>query len=168
MTLNRKGITSVELLVCFIIISTIVVSMYNMILSYRNREQIEEINNEVISFSNNLQEEIQSDLVTGHLVGVTNVSADGYSATLAFDNPSSYETTIAINPSSGVISYGRSGNVIDYEIPGIADLMLSPDSKIEYIPGVNEYLKITIVLTHPNFTDETYSFMINSPVNYVY
>ncbi len=168
MTLNRKGITSVELLVCFIIISTIVVSMYNMILSYRNREQMEEINNEVISFSNNLQEEIQSDLVTGHLVGVTNVSADGHSATLTFDNPSSYTTTITINPSSGVISYGRSGDVIDYEIPGIADLMLSPDSSIEYIPGVNGYLKITIVLTHPNFVNETYSFMINSPVNYVY
>ena len=168
MTLNRKGITSVELLVCFIIISTIVVSMYNMILSYRNKEQIEEINNEVISFSNNLQEEIQSDLIMGHLVNVTNVSADGYSATLTFDNPNSYTTTITINPSSGVISYGRSGDVIKYEIPGIADLMLSPDSKIEYIPGVNGYLKITIVLTHPNFVNETYSFMINSPVNYVY
>ena len=130
---------------------------------------MEEINNEVISFSNNLQEEIQSDLVTGHLVGVTNVSADGYSATLAFDNPSSYETTIAINPSSGVISYGRSGNVIDYEIPGIADLMLSPDSKIEYIPGVNEYLKIyycfklILILQMKHIL-----FMINSPVNYVY
>ena len=46
--------------------------------------------------------------------------------------------------------------------------MLSPDSKIEYIPATNGYLKITIILTHPNFTDETYSFMINSPVNYVY
>lgn len=168
MALNKKGITSVELLVCFIIISTIVVSMYNLILSYRNREQIEEINNEVISFSNNLQEEIQSDLIMGHLVNVTNVSADGYSATLTFDNPSNYTTTITINPSSGVISYGRASDVINYEIPGIADLMLSPDSKIEYITGVNGYLKITIILTHPNFTNETYSFMINSPVDYVY
>ena len=51
--LNKKGITSVELLVCFIIISTIVVSMYNLILNYRNREQIEEINNEVVSYANN-------------------------------------------------------------------------------------------------------------------
>ena len=59
MNLNKKGITSVELLVCFIIISTIVVSMYNLILNYRNREQIEEINNEVISYSNNLQEIIR-------------------------------------------------------------------------------------------------------------
>lgn len=168
MRLNNKGITSVELLVCFIIVSTIVVSMYNLILNYRNREQIEEVNNEVVAFSNNLQEVIQSDLVMGHLVSVSNVSVDGYSATLTFDSPNNYTTTITIKPNEGVISYGKSGDVIDYEIPGIADLMLSPDSSIEYIPATNGYLKITIILTHPNFTDETYSFMINCPVNYAY
>ena len=166
--LNKKGITSVELLVCFIIVSAIIVSMYNLILNYRNREQIEEINNEVISFSNNLQEVIQNDLVMGHLVNVSNVSEDGYSATFTFDNPDNYTTTITIKPNEGIISYGKSGDIIDYEIPGIADLMLSPDSSIEYIPATNGYLKITIILTHPNFTDETYSFMINCPVNYVY
>lgn len=166
--LNKKGITSVELLVCFIIVSTIVVSMYNLILNYRNREQIEEVNNEVVSFANSLQEVIQSDFVMGHLVNVTNVSADGYSATFTFDTPNSYTTTIKIDPDRGVISYGRSGEVIDYEIPGIVDLMLSSDSKITYIPASNGYVKIDIILTHPNFSDETYSFMINCPVNYVY
>ena len=168
MNLNKKGITSVELLVCFIIISTIVVSMYNLILNYRNREQIEEINNEVIAFSNNLQQVIQSDLVMGHLVSVSNVSVDGYSATFTFDTPNSYTTTITIKPNEGVISYGKSGDVIDYEIPGIADLMLSPDSSITYIPATNGYLQINIILTHPNFENGTYSFMINCPVNYAY
>lgn len=166
--LNKKGITSVELLVCFIIISAIVVSIYNLILNYRNREQIEEINNEVITFSNNIQEVIQSDLIMGHLTEVSNVGIDGYTATLAFNNPNEYTTTISINPNTGVISYGKTGDVIDYEIPAIADLMLSPDSKIEYLAGDNGYLKITIILTHPNFPNETYSFMINCPVNYVY
>ena len=104
----------------------------------------------------------------GHLVNVTNVSSDGHKATFTFDTPSSYTTTLTINPDTGVISYGRSGNVINYEIPGIADLMLSPDSKIEYIAAANGYLKITIILTHPNFTDETYSFMINCLVNYAF
>ena len=168
MRINNKGITSVELLVCFIIVSTIVVSMYNLILNYRNREQIEEINNEVITFSIILQKDIQDDLINGHLVNVTNVSADGHSATFTFDNPSSYESTITIKPDEGVISYSKNGDTIDYEIPGIADLMLSPDSKIEYFPATNGYVKITIILTHPNFEDETYSFMINCPVNYVY
>ena len=168
MRLNKKGITSVELLVCFIIISTIVVSMYNLILNYRNREQIEEINNEVISFSNTLQRDIQKDLINGHLVNVTSVSDDGLSATLTFDNPRNYDTSIIIKPDEGIISYSKNGDTVDYEIPGIADLMLSPDSKIEYIPATNGYLKITIVLTHPNFENGTYSFMINCPISYVY
>ena len=168
MRLNKKGITSVELLVCFIIISTIVVSMYNLILNYRNREQIEEINNEVISFSNTLQRDIQEDFIKGHLVNVANVSSNGYRATFTFANPSTYQTTLNIKPDDGIISYTKNGNTTDYKIPSIADLMLSPDSKIEYFPATNGYVKITIILTHPNFEDETYSFMINCPVNYVY
>ena len=72
------------------------------------------------------------------------------------------------HPDDFVISYGREGNVIDYEIPNIPDLKLSPSSSITYIPANNGYLQINIVLTHPNFTDETYSFMINCPVNYAY
>ena len=168
MNLNKKGITSVELLVCFIIISTIVVSMYNLILNYRNREQIEEINNEVIAFSNNLQQVIQSDLIMGHLSNVTNISSDGHSATFNFDTSNSYTTTIEIDPNNYVIRYGRDSEVIDYEIPEIADLMLSPDSSITYIPATNGYLQINIILTHPNFENGTYSFMINCPVNYAY
>ena len=38
--LNNKGITAIELLVCFIIVSVIVVSLFDLIISYRNREQI--------------------------------------------------------------------------------------------------------------------------------
>ena len=78
------------------------------------------------------------------------------------------DVEVVINPNDFVISYGREGNVIDYEIPNIPDLKLSPSSSITYIPADNGYLQINIVLTHPNFTDETYSFMINCPVNYVY
>ena len=142
--------------------------MFNLIMNYRNKEQIEEINNEVIAYSNNLQKVIQDDLIKGHLTSVSNVTSDGYSATFTFDNPSSYESSITIKPDEGVISYSKNGDTVDYEIPGIADLMLSPDSSIEYLPATNGYLKITIILTHPNFENGTYSFMINCPVNYVY
>ena len=53
--MNQKGITSIELLVSFILISTIVVSMFNMIMNYKNEEQIESIENQVIQYENNLQ-----------------------------------------------------------------------------------------------------------------
>ena len=101
--INNKGITAIELLVCFIIVSVIVVSLFDLIMSYRNREQIEEINNEVVAFANNLQKVIQDDLIKGHLVNVTNVGTDGYSATLSFDSPSAYTTTITIKPTEELL-----------------------------------------------------------------
>ena len=56
---------------------------------------------------------------------------------------------------------------IDYKLPAIDGLDLSSDSKIEEITSsaVN-YLKITIILTHPNFENGEYSFTITCPVNY--
>lgn len=166
--LNNKGITAVELLVCFIIVSAIVVSMFNLIMNYRNKEQIEEINNEVTTYINNLQKDIQDDLIKGHLVSVDNILDDSYGATFSLDTPNLYQTSITIDPTNGVISYGRVDNIIDYEIPSIPDLFLSSDSKVELISSsaVN-YLKITIILTHPNFDDEEYSFTITCPINYI-
>ena len=165
--LNNKGMTAVELLVCFIIVSTIVVSMFNLIMNYRNREQIEEINNEVTTYINNLQKDIQDDLIKGHLVSVDNISDDSYNATFSLDTPDAYQTSLNIDSTNGVISYGSVGNVIDYKLPAIPDLNLSSDSKIEYLTSSEiNYLKITIVLTHPNFTNEEYSFIITCPVNY--
>lgn len=168
-SLNNKGITAVELLACFIIVSAIVVSMFNLILNYRNKEQIEEINNEVINYANNLQKDIQDDLIKGHLVSVDNITEDGYNATFTFDTEESYQTTLTINPDSGIISYGRVGEVIDYKLPAIADLYLSSDSKIEYIASnAINYLKITITLNHPNFDNEEYTFTITCPIDYTY
>lgn len=165
---NKKGMTSVELLVCFIIVSTIVVSMYNLIMNYRNREQIEEVNNEVISFTNNLQKDIQDDLIKGHLTSVTNLSSDGYSAIFTFDTPESYQTILNIDPDTGVISYGMVGNTIDYKLPTIPELTLDPESKIEYTEAVNGYLKISIIINHPNFEDGQEIYTITCPINFVY
>ena len=67
-----------------------------------------------------------------------------------------------------LISYGRLGDVIDYEIPAIADLYLSNDSEINVLAGANGYIEIKIVLNHPNFEDEEYIFTITCPLNFVY
>ena len=167
--LNQKGMTSIELLVCFVIISAIVVSMFDMILNYQNQQQIERIKNEIVSYSNNIQKVIQDDLIKGHLVSVDNITEDCYNATFTFDTEESYQTTLTINPDSGIISYGRVGEVIDYKLPAIADLYLSSDSKIEYIASnAINYLKITITLNHPNFDNEEYTFTITCPINYTY
>ena len=162
---NKKGMTSIELLVSFIIVSIIVVSIFNSIMSYRNKEKVEEIYNEVDSYSNNIQKTIQDDLIMGHLINVNVINKD--ETILTFDNPSNYETKLILNSKEGIISYGKTDNIIDYTIPKIADLTLSTKSKIEYLLDKN-YLKIEIIFNHPNFTNKTYSFIITCPINYIY
>ncbi len=163
--INKKGMTSIELLVSFIIVSIIVVSIFNSIMSYRNKEKVEEIYNEVDSYSNNIQKTIQDDLIMGHLINVNVINKD--ETILTFDNPSNYETKLILNSKEGIISYGKTDNIIDYTIPKIADLTLSTKSKIEYLLDKN-YLKIEIIFNHPNFTNKTYSFIITCPINYIY
>lgn len=164
--LNNKGMTAVELLVCFIIVSAIVVSMFNLILNYRNREQIEEINNEVINYANVLQKDIQDDLIKGHLRAIMKI-ADDYTATFLIEEPTYDFVSLKIDYENGVIKYGSNSDRIDYKLPDIDGLEISSDSKIEEITSsaVN-YLKITIILTHPNFENGEYSFTITCPVNY--
>ena len=94
--LNQKGMTSIELLVCFVIISAIVVSMFDMILNYQNQQQIERIKNEIVSYSNNIQKVIQDDLIKGHLISADNLSADKKSVTLTMNDPSNYQTSLQI------------------------------------------------------------------------
>ena len=165
---NNKGMTSIELLVCFIIISAIVVSMFDLIMNYQNKQQIEQIKNEVVSYANNLQKVIQDDLIKRHIISVSDINTVDKTATFIFDTPSTYKTYFKIDVANGIISYGKEEDVVDYEIPAIADLFLSDESNIEVVTGTNGYLKINIVLTHPNFENETYSFTINCPINFVY
>lgn len=162
--INKKGITSVELLVSFIVVSVVIVGMFSMIMNYKNKEQVEEINNEVITYSNNIQKIINDTFIKEKLSAASITSSNLKQANFTLDGSN---TTLIIKPSDGIISYGYIGNeIIDYEIPNIPDLTLGEESKIEYIDGVNPWIKITIVLHHPNFENETYMFTITSPIGY--
>ena len=110
--LNNKGITAVELLACFIIVSAIVVSMFNLILNYRNKEQIEEINNEVINYANVLQKDIQDDLIKGHLRAIMKI-ADDYTATFLIEEPTYDFVSLKIDYENGVIKYGSNSDRIE-------------------------------------------------------
>lgn len=166
---NQKGMTSIELLVCFVMISGIVVSMFSLIMNYKNKEQIASIQNEVIQYGNNLQKLIQDDLIKKELQNV-NIT-DDKSATFAFSLDST-TTEIKINPSvisdsgeveeRGSIQYGSTGSMLRYDIPNLADLVLTDNSSI-VIDG--QMVKITLYLEHPNF-EQPYRIRIICPLNY--
>ena len=41
--LKNKGMTSIELLVSFVIVAAIVVSLFNVVMNYKTKEQIQSI-----------------------------------------------------------------------------------------------------------------------------
>lgn len=157
--LNKKGMTSVELLICFVVISTIVIGIYNIILEYRNKEQIEEITNEIISYSNNIQRIIQTDLIKKNNYEIATIDEKSITLNFYTQENESKPKKLTIDTTNNAIIYDE----IKYKIPNIKNLNLSNDSKIE---KNNEYLKITIILTHPNIPNGKYSFLIISPINF--
>ena len=67
MKLNNKGMTLIELLLCFIIVSVIVVSLLDTVMDYKTREQTEDIRKTVISYKNVITKKIQSDIIANDL-----------------------------------------------------------------------------------------------------
>ncbi len=164
--LNNYGMTAVEMLVSFVIVVVIVVGMFDVIMNYKNKQQIESIENSVIAYSNSLQKTIQDDMVKGHLTSVVANDTDK-SAVFEFDRPSTYQTGLTISCDRNSIQYGTMDQPITYPLPEIPDLKLSTESKVEVISAEYSFLKITIVLEHPNFKNERYTFTIVTPINFV-
>lgn len=79
--LNSKGMTAVEILVCFVLVVIISVSMYTAVSSYQNKQQIEAYKEKIYTYKNLLTKEINSDLIKGGLVDAKIVTFNKEDAT---------------------------------------------------------------------------------------
>lgn len=61
--LNNKGMTLIELLICFVIVSVIVVALFNTIMNYKTKEQTEDVKKTVIAYKNVITKIIQTDII---------------------------------------------------------------------------------------------------------
>ena len=68
MRLNRKGITTIEILICFVIVVIITISMYSVVSAYNEKRLLENYKEQITSYKNILTKEIQDDLIK---VGLT-------------------------------------------------------------------------------------------------
>lgn len=66
--LNNKGMTAVEILVCFILVVVLTVSMYTTVSSYKNKQQIESFKEKIYTYKNLLSKDINDDLIKTGLV----------------------------------------------------------------------------------------------------
>lgn len=192
--LNNKGMTSVEILITFVLVVIIIISMYNTVLSYRNRQQLESYKETIYTYKNLLTKEIQDDLIK---VGLTsaNIKYDEESFTTTIDIYLKDGTTRQLKikqalahdiddkefaennkstdkDDSFMISYGKTGSLTNYPIPDFG-YATNVNGKKVYdfrinnldINTNNNILTIYIGFYHPDL-GKKYAINIVCPINY--
>lgn len=71
--LNNKGLTAVEILVCFVLVSIIIISMMNVVTNYKDKEEQESYKNSITTYKNILTKTIYDDIINNK--GVVSASA---------------------------------------------------------------------------------------------
>lgn len=146
--LNNKGMTAIEILVTFLIVAVIVVSLYDGIISLKNKETISSYKLSLVTYRDLLTKDIQDDLIKVGLAGaeVSSLSGStGYRVTLTLRDGSKrllevkqqfgcnaadtaeedelcVKAGIAKDASDNFsISYGPTGDVVEYPLPDLGN-----------------------------------------------
>lgn len=75
--LNNNGLTLIELILCFLIVSVIVISLLNTVMNYKNKEQIEDLRSNIISYKNQVTRIIETDFIKNDISSYKLVSTSG-------------------------------------------------------------------------------------------
>lgn len=145
--LNNRGMTAVEILVCFVLMSILAVSMYSSIASYKNKQSIESAKEKIFTYKNLLTKEIQDDLIKKGLVSaeisetinetkgkpeslpskvfkVDFLFRDGSKKQLVINRRLASDYSVVDCASEKVndafsIQYGEEGNLMTYDLPDV-------------------------------------------------
>ena len=145
--LNNRGMTAVEILVCFVLMSILAVSMYSSIASYKNKQSIESAKEKIFTYKNLLTKEIQDDLIKKGLVSAEisetinetkgkpeNLSSkvfkvdflcrDGSKKQLVINRRLASDYSVVDCASEKIndafsIQYGEEGNLMTYDLPDV-------------------------------------------------
>lgn len=146
MKLNNKGVTTIEILISFVLLAIIVVSLYGSVESYKNKQNIESNKNQIMTYKNLLTKEIQDDLIMKGLIDVTvkhqpfvavPITPETYTVDFSFKDGTKsqlivtrvladdYEGSVTSNSCTSEkkdyfsISYGPEGDLTEYELPDL-------------------------------------------------
>lgn len=155
MRTKEKGFTTLELLVCFIITSVIMLTMFTAIMSYRERQQIESIRNRVMTYDYTMTKMVQDDVIKRKLIRVQQNSTN--KITMYFERGSATSLTVDnSNPELPAILYGPVGQEIRYPLPAIDDLKIENTSWFQ----VDSFLTIRVVFAHPDLRRDANLFVV--------
>lgn len=76
--LNNKGLTAIEVLVCFAIISVIVIAMFNIVNNYKNKQDLESYKSNITTYKNTITKTIYDDIIENKgIISITTTQIDG-------------------------------------------------------------------------------------------
>ena len=192
--LNKKGMTTIEILVCFVLVAIITVSMYTTISAYNNKQHIESYKEKIVTFKNLITKDIQEDIIKKGLISAKvtrNAEQTYYSVSLKFRDGSTKSLNIvrvlasdydteASNCLTGVddkfsISYGDGSDLEkaeEYPFPDLGESKNECDGIVKdfrinevEVKTDNGVLSIYIGFNHPDLGNR-YAIDIVSPINY--
>ena len=73
--INNKGLTAIELLICFSLVSVITIAMFQTINSYKNKQDIESFKSSITTYKTTLTKEIYTDIINNF--GIVSTSYSG-------------------------------------------------------------------------------------------
>lgn len=194
MKMNNKGITTIEVIVCFVLISIITISIYTTVYNFNEKKIIEGYKEEIYDYKNILTKDIQDDFIKIGLANakyekttegrkniytVTCVLKDGTTRKLVVEQllaKSSYHIEGAEDSDDYfMIKYGKSDDLIEYPIPELGYSENESGHKVQDLSintvSINidseNVLSIYIGFYHPDL-DTKYGISIVSPINYTF
>lgn len=158
--LNNKGMTSIEVLLAFIVVVMLSVSMYTTISAYQNKQNIESFKEKIMTYKNLLTKEINDDLIKKGLIAVNvevqepneanpNRTGTDYIITFTLKNGQQKRMKIHVVKAgenaagvavdandSFIISYGDINKEMEYPIPNLGSTT-NANGKIVYDLRIN-------------------------------
>ena len=185
--LNDKGLTVIEILVCFSIVVVIVMSMFKVVNNQKSKQEIESAKNSMLTYKNEVTKTIEEDIIK--YGGISNVEItpaendNPYIITYQLNNrPLSikiyqnskcdenseekdvedYDKAAIDCRSTNYISYYIGNNLIEkFEIPDIYTLRFNDVQ----ISKQNNYLKIYVGFIHNDLGTRYSALDIVVPIN---
>lgn len=191
--LNNKGITTIEVLICFILVVIITVSMYATVSNFNEKKIIEGYKEEIYDYKNVLTKDIQDDFIK---IGLTHAN---YEKTID-GNKVTYTVTCSLRDGTErkliveqllaassyhiggstteddyfMIKYGKPDDLIEYPLPDLGSYKNEYDHTVYDLSINNVLINITdenvlsiyIGFYHPELTTK-YAINIVCPIDYI-
>lgn len=191
--LNNKGITTIEVIICFVLVVVITVSMYSTISNFNQKRTLESYKSEIYTYKNTLTKTIQDDFIKKGLThaNYSKVSTSGktvYTVDAELKDGDKRKLVITqvlakstyhIGGKEGVddyfmIEYGSPDELIEYPLPELGESKTDAGDIIKDLSlnnimieiASNNVLSIYIGFYHPELSTR-YSINIISPIDYI-